>query len=93
MKHILLLDVGNQFYRSFTLASLARQAPVILVGKSLPEWAERYVAHWVNINPEQIDEIATQVETLGIDLPDCHLLRILRRGGGLAVRSLRVARQ
>ncbi|HDS1695166.1 TPA: ATP-grasp domain-containing protein [Pseudomonas putida] len=68
MKHILLLDVGNQFYREFALASLARQAPVILVGKSLPEWAERYVAHWVDIDPEQIDEIATQVETLGIDL-------------------------
>lgn len=68
MKHILLLDVGNQFYRESALASLARQAPVILVGKSLPEWAERYVAHWIDIDPEQVDEIATQVELLSIDL-------------------------
>lgn len=68
MKHILLLDVGNQFYREFALASLAGQAPVILVGKSLPEWAEHYVAHWIDIDPEQVDGIATQVEALGINL-------------------------
>ncbi|QVM89201.1 ATP-grasp domain-containing protein [Pseudomonas entomophila] len=68
MKHILLLDVGNQFYREFALASLARQAPVILVGKSLPEWAKQYITYWVDIDPEQVDEIATQVKALGVDL-------------------------
>jgi biotin carboxylase len=68
MKSILLLDVGNQFYREFALASLACKAPVILVGTSLPEWAKRYVTHWIDIDPEQVDEIAAQVEARGIDL-------------------------
>lgn len=68
MKHIVLLDAGNPLYREFALASLARQAPVILAGKSLPEWAECYVTHWIDSDPEQVDEIATQVEALGIDV-------------------------
>lgn len=68
MKRILLLDVGNQLYREFALASLARQAPVILVGNSLPAWAERYVDHWINLDPERVEEIASQVEALRIDL-------------------------
>ncbi|NWC11105.1 ATP-grasp domain-containing protein [Pseudomonas agarici] len=68
MKSILLLDVGNPLYREFALASLARQAPVVLVGTSLPEWAKCYVTHWIDIDPEQVDEIAAQVEQRGIDL-------------------------
>ena len=68
MKHILLLDVGNPLYREFALASLARQAPIILAGKSLPGWAKRYVAHWIDADPEQVDEIAAHVETLNIEL-------------------------
>lgn len=68
MKSILLLDVGSPLYREFALASLARQAPVVLAGTSLPGWAKCYVTHWIDIDPEQVDEIAAQIEERGIDL-------------------------
>ncbi|WP_434710298.1 ATP-grasp domain-containing protein [Pseudomonas sp. R1-1] len=68
MNHILLLDAGNQYYREFALASLARQAPVILVGKNLPEWADGYVSHWIAADPEQVDDIIRQIDSIGLEL-------------------------